>query len=212
MLSWSGTMFEYLMPALFMRTYEDSLLAESLHGAVRIQQLYCRTRSVPWGVSEAAHAARDASHIYQYRAFGIPVIGLKRMDARDLVIAPYATMLAAGVDPHRATENLKDMAARGWLGDYGFFEAIDYTGGRPEVIRAFMAHHQGMAFIALANALLDNPTQRRFHADPIVLATELLLQERLPVLFDATQTHDGLQPEPERAAAEMPAVAIGQET
>ncbi|MBV8817588.1 MAG: glycosyl transferase, partial [Acidobacteriaceae bacterium] len=186
LLSWSGTMFEYLMPALFMRTYEDSLLAEGLSGAVRIQQLYCQTRRVPWGISEAAHAERDASRVYQYRAFGVPVIGLKRQDARDLVIAPYATMMAAGIDPHRATANLKDMAARGWLGDYGFYESVDYSAGHPEVVKAFMVHHQGMGFVALANALLDNPIQRRFHADPLVLATELLLQERLPVLVDET--------------------------
>ncbi len=184
--SWTGTMFEYLMPALFMRTYGDTLLGESLTAAVRIQQAYGAERGVPWGISEAAYSARDSALSYQYRAFGVPYIGLKRAWPGDLVIAPYASMLALMVDHAAATRNLRAMQALGWTGRYGFFESADYSDspGTPRVIRAFMAHHQGMGLLALANTLLDAPMQRRFHADPLVQATEYLLQERLPALLD----------------------------
>ena len=212
LLSWSGTMFEYLMPALFLRTFEGSLLGESLTGAVRIQQAYCQAKGIPWGVSEAAHSTRDAAQNYQYRAFGIPVIGAKRMEPRELVIAPYATMLALPVDPYRATLNLRLMAERGWLGDFGFFESVDYMGRDAEVVRAFMVHHQGMGFIAFANALLDNPMPRRFHSDPMVLATELLLQERLPVIYEETPVEKNLRPAPAAALEPDRVLAMGQES
>lgn len=201
-------MFEYLMPSLFLRNFEDSLLAASAASAVRIQQLYCRDRRVPWGVSEAAHGARDAALNYQYRAFGVPVLGLSRMRPEDLVIAPYASMLALMVDPAGATKNLRNMADRGWRGRYGFFESIDYTGRRPVVVNAYMVHHQGMGLLALANSLLDQSIQRRFHADPIVLATELLLQERLPVLVEATEAEEGLRLAEEEP---RPMIEVGQE-
>ncbi|MGE5569487.1 MAG: glucoamylase family protein [Rhodospirillales bacterium] len=187
--SWTGTMFEYLMPSLFMRAYEDTLLGESLKSAVRIQQAYGAERGVPWGISEAAYSARDSALNYQYRAFGVPDVGLKRAWPGDLVVAPYASMLALMVDHAAATRNLRAMQALGWTGRYGFFESADYsdsrTGGVPRVVRAFMAHHQAMGLLALANTLLDAPMQRRFHAEPLVQATEYLLQERLPALLDS---------------------------
>jgi hypothetical protein len=190
LISWSGTMFEYLMPALFMQTWADTLLGESLRSVVRIQRLYARERRIPWGISESAHAGRDGALNYQYRAFGVPSCGLDRIPPDDLVVAPYATVLSLMVEPHTAIENLRHMATRGWLAKYGFYEAIDFRrrarGQRKvEVIRAFMAHHQGMSFLALANVLLGNPIQKLFHSDPAVLATELLLQERMPAMVDA---------------------------
>lgn len=183
-------MFEYLMPALFMQTWEGTLLGESLRSVVRIQRLYARERRIPWGISESAHAVRDGALNYQYRAFGVPCCGLDRILPDDLVVAPYATVLSLMVDPSAALENLKNMAARGWLARYGFYEAIDFrrrgrSPRRAEVIRAFMVHHQGMSLLALANALLDNPIQKLFHSHPAVLATELLLQERMPALVEA---------------------------
>jgi hypothetical protein len=200
LLSWSGTMFEYLMPCLFLRNFEDSLLGASVAGAVRIQQLYCRSKRYPWGVSEAAYNARDAASNYQYRAFGVPVLGLSKMSADDFVVAPYASMLALMVDPRGATANLRQMAERGWSGRYGFYESIDYLGRRPVLVRAYMVHHQGMALLSLANTLLDNVIQRRFHAEPMVLATQLLLQERLPALVADNEAEDQLNLEPVEVA------------
>jgi cyclic beta-1,2-glucan synthetase len=198
LLSWSGTMFEYLMPCLFLRNFEDSLLGASVAGAVRIQQLYCRAKRFPWGVSEAAYNARDAASNYQYRAFGIPALGLSKMSPEDFVVAPYASMLALMVDPRGATANLRHMAERGWSGRYGFYESIDYIGRRPVLVRAYMVHHQGMALLALANSLLENVIQKRFHAEPMVLATQLLLQERLPALVADNEAEDQLQLAPEQ--------------
>lgn len=181
-------MFEYLMPSLFMKTYERTLLGESLAEVVRIQKRYARERNVPWGISESAHSARDGSLNYQYQAFGIPSISLKGSSSDDLVIAPYASLLALMADRPGAAGNLKLMAARGWLGRYGFYEAIDFRKRRlpgttrSVVIRTFMAHHEAMSLLSLCNVLLVNKMQDRFHADPMVLATELLLQERLPAL------------------------------
>jgi hypothetical protein len=187
LLSWSGTMFEYLMPALFLRVFENSLLAESLESAVRIQQRYCKARGVPWGISEAAHNEKNVHEHYQYRAFGVHVMGASKMDPSDIVVAPYATMLALQVDRTGAVANLRRMADSGWLGESGFFESIDYRQNRPILIRAYMVHHQGMALAALANTLLRNVIQKMFHADPIVQATELLLQERIPVMIEEHQ-------------------------
>ncbi len=209
LLSWSGTMFEYLMPHLFLRNFENSLLAESAAGAVRIQETYCRTRRVPWGISEAAYSARDANLNYQYKAFGIPALGLSRIQPDDLVVAPYACALALMVDPRRATTNLRHMAERGWMGPYGFYESIDYATGRPVVVRAYMVHHQGMALLALANTLLGNSIQSRFHAEAAVLATELLLQERLPALVAETEAEEALPVEAEPARS---MVEVGQES
>ena len=186
LISWSGSMFEYLMPALLMRSPEGSMLSQTYLQVVRRQIDYGAERSVPWGVSESAFNARDLTMTYQYSGFGIPGLGLKRGLSEDIVIAPYATALAAMIFPSAALENFKRIAKAGGEGRYGFYEALDYTKTRlPEdkevaVIHAFMAHHQGMSLVALANVLEDGVMRARFHADPIVQATELLLQERTP--------------------------------
>jgi cyclic beta-1,2-glucan synthetase len=195
LLSWSATMFEYLMPRLFMKSYPETLLETTCRMAVRAQIAYGGDRGVPWGCSESAYNVVDRHDTYQYKAFGVPGLGLKRGLGDELVIAPYATVLAAMLDPTAAVRNLRLLATQGLEGAYGFYEAIDYTHGtaddRPPsarlvrsspgtVVRAYMAHHQGMSLVALANVLLDDPMVRRFHADPRVQATELLLQERVP--------------------------------
>jgi hypothetical protein len=189
LVSWSGTMFEYLMPALFMKPFEPTLLTESMRGAVKIQQLYARQFGVPWGISEAAHSERDGHQHYQYRAFGVPLMSHNAGAAQDLVIAPYATLLALTVDREGATRNLREMASRGWIGRYGFFESVDFRDtrftahSRAVIVRSFMAHHHAMSLMSLCNALCDNSIHRRFHAETMVAATELLLQERVPALL-----------------------------
>ncbi|HEV8634606.1 MAG TPA: glucoamylase family protein [Chloroflexota bacterium] len=186
LLSWSGTMFEYLMPLLIMRTYWRTLLDETYQAVVARQIEYGRRRGVPWGTSESAYNTLDLSLNYQYQAFGVPGLGLKPGLAEDLVIAPYATLLAAMVAPVEAVENLRHLQREGMDGAYGFYEAKDYTTARnpPDargvLVRNYMAHHQGMALVALDNMLNGDPMVRRFHADPRVRATELLLQERVP--------------------------------
>ncbi|MEJ8835560.1 GH36-type glycosyl hydrolase domain-containing protein [Ramlibacter sp. AN1133] len=186
LLSWSGSMFEYLMPMLVMPTYANTLLAEAMHGAVQRQIQYGRQRGVPWGMSESGYNLTDAHLNYQYRAFGVPGLGLQRGLAEDLVVAPYATVMALMVAPAAAVQNLRRLAAEGAAGRFGFHEAIDYTATRLRhgetraVVRSYMAHHQGMSLLALANVLLDAPMQRRFEAEPRLRATLLLLQERIP--------------------------------
>ncbi|HSD42064.1 MAG TPA: glucoamylase family protein [Burkholderiales bacterium] len=186
LISWSGSMFEYLMPSLVMRAPAGSLLEETSRLVVRRQVSYGATLDVPWGISESAYNVRDLEHTYQYSNFGVPGLGLKRGLGENAVVAPYATALAAMVDPGAAARNFARLAAVGARGRYGFYEALDYTPTRlPEgkvvaIVRAFMAHHQGMTVVAIANALLDGAMRARFHAEPIVQATELLLQERTP--------------------------------
>ena len=186
LLSWSGSMFEYLMPLLVMPCYEKSLLDQTCIGAVMRQIEYGRQRGVPWGISESGYNTVDVQLNYQYRAFGVPGLGLKRGLADDLVIAPYASVMALIVAPEAACLNLQRLAAEGFVGRYGFFEAIDYTPVRlrrdhpREIVRAFMAHHQGMSLLALAYRLLDRPMQRRFASDRLFQAVMLLLQERIP--------------------------------
>ncbi|HSP18646.1 MAG TPA: glucoamylase family protein, partial [Myxococcaceae bacterium] len=184
LMSWSGTMFEYLMPLLLMRSFPETLLDQTYRGAVRRQIAHGAAHAVPWGTSESAYNVRDRFGTYQYRAFGVPDLALKRgMDA-DLVIAPYASALAALVEPARALGNLRALERRGALGQYGFRDALDYTRpdpGQPHaVVQTFMAHHLGMGLGALTNALTGQIWQRRFHADPLVRAAELLLYERIP--------------------------------
>jgi cyclic beta-1,2-glucan synthetase len=187
LLAWSGTMFEYLMPQLHLRSYAGTLLDRALRAAVRIQAAYGAERGVPWGISEAAFAHRDQRGQYQYRAFGVPPLAASGEEAKRLVIAPYATMLALMLDPQRATLNLRIMAANGWWSRHGFFESIDYANfGAPEVVRSFMAHHQGMALLAIDNALLGNRMQERFHHDPLIQSTDFLLEERMPALVEIT--------------------------
>ena len=187
LISWTGTMFEYLMPLLVMRNYPATLLYETYKTVVERQIEYGDERGVPWGISEAAYNVRDLHLNYQYGPFGVPGLGLKRGLIEDLVVAPYATMLALEIDAEASIKNLRRLQKEGALGPYGFYESIDYTAERlPEgqksvLIRAFMTHHQGMSLVALANVLDEDLVERRFHADPAVQATELLLQERIPV-------------------------------
>ena len=186
LLSWSGSMFEYLMPLLVMPTYRHTLLDQSCRVAVARQIAYGKKRAVPWGISECGYNAIDVNLNYQYRAFGVPGLGLKRGLVDDLVIAPYASALALMVAPEDACLNLERLAIEGCEARYGFYEAIDYTPSRlprgqtHSVIRSFMAHHQGMTLLSLAYVLLDRPMQRRFEADPQFQATMLLLQEKVP--------------------------------
>jgi cyclic beta-1,2-glucan synthetase len=186
LLSWSGSMFEYLMPLLVMPTYENTLLDSTYHAVVARQISYAGLRKVAWGISESGYNTFDAALNYQYRAFGVPGLGLKRGLADDLVIAPYASALALMVAPEQACANLQRLSSEGMMGRYGFYEAIDYTAARlprgksSAVIRSFMAHHQGMTLLSLAYLLLDRPMQKRFSSDPMFQATLLLLQERIP--------------------------------
>ncbi len=186
LLSWSGSMFEYLMPLLVMPTYKNTLLDQTYHSIINAQIDYARQRDVPWGISESGYNTVDASMNYQYRAFGVPGTGMKRGLADDLVIAPYATMMGLMVKPEAAVENLQRMAELGFMGKYGFYEAIDYTASRMprgqtfSIVKSFMAHHQGMGFLAISYLLHDRPMQRRFESDPLFQATLLVLQERVP--------------------------------
>ncbi len=186
LVSWSGSMFEYLMPSLVMRAPTGSLLAQTNRLIVRRQMRYAAALGVPWGVSESAYNARDLEHTYQYSNFGVPGLGLKRGLSDDIVIAPYATALAAMVDAGAAARNYAALGAAGAGGAYGYYEALDYTPmRRPEgdtvaIVRAYMAHHQGMTLVALLNTLCDGIMRKHFHAEPIIQATELLLQERTP--------------------------------
>jgi cellobiose phosphorylase len=186
LVSWSGSMFEYLMPLLVMPTYENTLLDQTCRAAVKRQIEYGEKRGVPWGISECGYNAMDAHLNYQYRAFGVPGLGFKNGLAGDLVIAPYASALALMVDPENACSNLIRLADSGLAGRYGLYEAVDYTPSRlPRgrsnvVIRSFMAHHQGMSLLSLSYLLLDRPMQTRFESDPAFQATLLLLQERIP--------------------------------
>lgn len=186
LLSWSGSMFEYLMPLLVMPTYDHTLLDQTCKAAVARQIEYGGQRGVPWGLSESGYNMVDQHLNYQYRAFGVPGLGLKRGLAEDLVVAPYATVLALMVAPEAACRNLQRLAADGLVGRFGCFEAIDYTPSRQRrgqvsvLVRSFMAHHQGMSLLALAYLLLDRPMQRRFASTRVFQAILLLLQERIP--------------------------------
>ena len=195
LMSWNGTMFEYLMPVLFTKLYENTLLKAACENAVEIQIAYGKQRGVPWGISEAGFSAIDFRGVYQYYAFGVPGLGLRRQADDMLVVAPYASALALMIDPVAALQNLRRLANRGsskradtsgMLGQYGFFEAIDYSrqrdvgGIRGVVVRSYMAHHQGMSLLAIDNVVNDNIMQKRFHADARVRSTESLLHERIP--------------------------------
>jgi cyclic beta-1,2-glucan synthetase len=207
------------MPLLVMKSYPETLLDQTCRMAVRRQAEYAAAREVPWGTSECAYNLSDRHGNYQYKAFGVPGLGLKRGLADELVVAPYATALAAMVEPQLAVRNLQRLSDEGRAGAYGYYEAIDYTheaaGELPAgeatgasggtVVRAFMAHHQGMTLVSLANVLLGDPMVRRFHADPRVQATELLLQERVPRAAAITQPRPV---EETRAAGPAPTQAL----
>lgn len=186
LLSWGGSMFEYLMPQLVMPGYDETLIGQSCQAAVDKQISYGREQGVPWGISESAENMTDSGLKYQYRSFGIPELGFKRGLSDDLVIAPYATMLALMVRPDMACENLMKMRARGYEGRYGFYEAVDYTANRlgqgqsEALIRSFMAHHQGMSFVSLVNYFTGDRMVKRFQTNPLFQVAVLLLQERIP--------------------------------
>lgn len=212
LISWSGSMFEYLMPQLIMPSYANTLLDQTCKAVVSRQIEYGRQRAVPWGISESCYNAIDMNQVYQYRAFGVPGLGFKRGLGDDLVIAPYASALALTVKPREACRNLQTMATQGFLGDYGFYEAIDYTPSRAPrgknhaIVRAFMAHHQGMSLLSYAHYLLDQPMQRRFMSSPLARATELLLQERVPKQGATLHPHAAEV----SAAARPPALELGE--
>ena len=186
LVSWSGSMFEYLMPSLVMREPAGSLIEQSNRYVVRRQIEYGTELGLPWGVSESAYNVRDLELTYQYSSFGVPGLGLKRGLSRDAVIAPYATALAATVDPRAATLNFSRLENAGARGRYGWYEALDYTparlpeGAKVAIVRSYMAHHQGMTLIAISDVLLNSRMRSRFHSEPIIQATQLLLQERVP--------------------------------
>lgn len=211
LISWSGSMFEYLMPQLLMPSYEDTLLDHTFKASVARQIEYGRQRGVPWGVSESCYNITDVHQVYQYRAFGVPGLGFKRGLAEDIVIAPYATALALMVAPREACANLRTLVNQGFLGEYGLYEAIDYTpsrvprGQKHAVVYTFMAHHQGMSLLSMAHALLDRPMQRRFMSDTLMRTTELLLHERVPKVGGTLHPH---APEVS-AAARTPASETG---
>ena len=203
LLSWSGSMFEYLMPLLVMPTYANTLLDQTYKAAVERQIEYGEQRGLPWGMSESGYSTVDVHLNYQYRAFGVPGLGLKRGLAEDLVIAPYASALALMVAPEAACLNLQRLAAEGLEGKFGLYESIDYTPSRQRgdesstVVRSFMTHHQGMSLLSLAYLLLDRPMQKRFESDPLFQATLLLLQERIPratALFPHTAQLSEIRP------------------
>ncbi|MEX2260655.1 MAG: glucoamylase family protein [Bryobacteraceae bacterium] len=182
LLSWTGTMFEYLMPVIWMQHHRDTLLERSVRAAVAVQRSSGRRFGLPWGISESA-CGRDASSEYAYAAFGVPELALKRRrESESLVISPYSTFLALSSNPRAAVRNIRRMTELGWNGPYGFIEAADYgpnaRGCHP--IRTWMAHHQGMILLSICNLLADAPFQKHFHAEPHALATELLLHERVP--------------------------------
>ena len=186
LLSWSGTMFEYLMPHLFLHSYPGTLLADSARGAVALQKSYGKEKGVPWGISESGFYRFDTNQNYQYRAFGVPGLGFKRGLADDLVIAPYASLMAISYDPHAVTENLVELVKRKMMGVYGIYESIDFTSDRlllhtrSAPVREYLAHHQGMILMAMDNFFNDSIMTRRMHSDPQIQSVELLLQEQVP--------------------------------
>ncbi len=214
LVSWGGTMFEYLMPLLLMRTFPGTLLDQSCRASLLRQIDYARQRGIPWGISESAYAFTDRSGNYQYRAFGVPGLGLKRGLENDLVIAPYATALAALINPAAAAENFTRLVKEGLDGRFGFYESLDYRPrnrdidadpgavAAPAIVRAFFAHHQGMSLVAIANVICDDAFVARFHADPRVQASELLLQERVP--REAILS----EPRPAESASGIPSTSV----
>ena len=185
LLSWTGTMFEYLMPAIWMRSYPETILDRAQVGAVRAQQAYTARKSVPWGISESSYAKREPDGSYGYCAFGVPNLALREPELDALVVSPYSTFLGLHVDPVGALDNIRKMARRGWCSRYGFYEAVDFTPekggpeGQPyELVRCWMAHHQGMSLASIANFLCEGVVMRWFHSNPQVQATELLLHEK----------------------------------
>ncbi|WP_461206771.1 GH36-type glycosyl hydrolase domain-containing protein [Clostridium sp. DL1XJH146] len=206
LVSWSGTMFEYFMPLLIMKTYPKTLLHETYRAVIEGQKRYCKNRRVPWGISESAFRSFDVSLNYQYKAFGIPGIGLKRGLVNELVISPYSTIMAMQLDLKGAISNVYKLISEGMEGKYGLYESIDYTkdrlpkGKRKAIVKCFMVHHQGMSMLALDNVLNNNVLQNRFHSVPQVKATELLLQEKVPkrIVYEREQKFEAYDFVPEK--------------
>lgn len=198
LLSWSGTMFEYLMPSLLTRNYEGTLLDQSDHAAVERQIAYARQKGVPWGISESAYYHFDAAMNYQYGPFGVPGLGIKPRMGEDTVIAPYASLLALHLRPQAVMNNLARFEKLNMWGIYGLYESVDFTperlkaGEHYAIIRSYMAHHQGMILISLCNYIFNRLMVRRFHADPLIESVELLLQEQIP----AHAPTEHLRPQP----------------
>jgi cellobiose phosphorylase len=198
LVSWTGTMFEYFMPLIIMKRYPDTLLDETYKAVVAGQKKYGRERKVPWGISESAFYNFDVNLNYQYKAFGVPGIGLKRGLMTDLVISPYSTVMALQIDLKEAFNNIKRLIEIGMEGIYGFYEAIDYTkerlpkGKKEAIVKCFMVHHEGMSLMSLDNVINNNVLQERFHRVPKVKATELLLQEKKSktVVYDREQQYE----------------------
>ncbi|MFZ5969549.1 MAG: GH36-type glycosyl hydrolase domain-containing protein [Bacillota bacterium] len=186
LVSWTGTMFEYMMPSLIMKNYRHTLFDETYRAVIKAQMKHGDRRNVPWGVSESGYYAFDMQLNYQYKAFGIPDLGLKRGLTDDTVISPYSTVLALSFYPKEALKNMHRLIHDGLEGKYGFYEAVDYTakrlihGEERRIVKSFMAHHQGMSLVAINNYLHDHIMQKRFHADPEMKAAEVLLQEKIP--------------------------------
>lgn len=203
LISWTGTMFEYLMPSLWMRSYPDTLVSRTLAANVQIQRAFAREQRIMWGISESGYAQKDDAGHYHYQAFGIPQIALKWDATAGPVVSPYSTFLALGVDSVEAMRNLRRMASNGWVGAYGFYEAVDYMESKrdPQLVREWMAHHQGMALLALLNLLDDDKVQQWFHANPQLQATELLLHEKPMSEAALRAEYKQYQPRPVKVSA-----------
>jgi cyclic beta-1,2-glucan synthetase len=216
LLSWSATIFEYLMPDLLMRNYEGTLLYESSRAVVKHQIRYGESKGVPWGISESSYYHFDENMVYQYRAFGVPGLGFKRGLAEDLVISPYASLLALPYSPQAVVENLEKFRKLGLWGAYGLYDAVDFTptrlglGDKSKIVRSYMAHHQGMILVSLVNYLKDSIMVERFHADPYISSVELLLQEQLPQFAPLEQPHseDGRVLPPEETPVDLAPWAV----
>ena len=199
LISWSGTMFEYLMPTIVMKDYESTLLSRTYQAIIKTQQIYASRRNVPWGISESAYGTVDFENTYQYRAFGVPGLGLKRGLVDDLVISPYSTALALPIESEDSIRNFKQLEKVGARGEFGFYEAIDYTEERLvadetcHIIKSFFAHHQGMSLVAINNTINNSAVINRFHNDHRVKSCELLLQERFPSRIPLLQPHQAEQ-------------------
>ncbi|PKN87121.1 MAG: hypothetical protein CVU46_05565, partial [Chloroflexi bacterium HGW-Chloroflexi-8] len=187
LLSWSGTMFEYLMPPLFLRSYPGTLLADSSKGAVLHQIAYGKAKGIPWGISESGFFRFDTNQNYQYRAFGVPGLGFKRGLGDDLVIAPYASLMAIAYEPQSVAQNLANLIKYKMIGLYGVYEAIDFTTERlplnkkSAIVQEYMAHHQGMILMAMGNFFQHDIMVKRMHRDPRIQAIDLILQEQIPL-------------------------------
>ncbi|MGC9358649.1 MAG: glucoamylase family protein, partial [Anaerolineae bacterium] len=217
LLSWNGSMFEYLMPELWTRTYEETLLGQTCRAVVECQMEYARSEGVPWGVSESGYYRFDAAMNYQYRGFGVPGLGRKRGLAEDLVITPYASLLALSITPQEVANNVHHLIEVGMRGHYGFYEAVDYTqsrlplGQERAIVRSYMAHHQGMIMVALVNYLRDQVMVERFHDDARIQSVELLLQEQVPQQVPVEETPEeevGVLREEERVTLEPWSVSM----